>query len=225
MFQGDDEMEHGRSRSKVALLSSRDRPAGRSVLAELEDHWRELTARSPLVPRRSDLDAARMAGALPHAFILERAAPGVARFRIAGQSVTALLGTEARGLPLSVLFTPASRPALQARLDRCFDGPALVDLPVQASQGSLRQPLQGRLLLLPLLDDQGRVARALGGLLMDGFVRRSQPRFELSDMAPRVETVAPAAAWRAVAHGPAALGMPGLGEAERPYLRLVVSNP
>lgn len=206
------------------MLSSRDRPVGRSVLAELEDHWRELKAGSSLVPRRSDLDAGRIAGALPHAFILERAAPGVARFRIAGQSVAGLLGGEPRGLPLTVLFTPASRPGLQTWLDRCFEGPALVDLLVRTPQGSLREPLQGRLLLLPLLDEEGQVTRALGGLLMDGIPRRSNPRFELSEAVPRIETAGPTVLRRAFADAPAPAA-PGLREAERPYLRLVVSNP
>lgn len=224
MTKGDGEAEGGRPAAEVTMLSSRDQPAGRSVLAELEDHWRELKAGSSLVPRRSDLDAGRMAGALPHAFILERAAPGVARFRIAGQAVTALLGGEPRGLPLSVLFAPDSRPDLQGWLERCFRGPALVDLMVQAPQGALRQPLRGRLLLLPLLDQEGEVTRALGGLLLDGLPRRSNLRLDLADAVPRIETEIPALPRRAFAQGPAAAPS-GLREAERPYLRLVVSNP
>lgn len=224
MKQGDGDIEAGRRPADVQVLSSRDRPVGRSVLHEIEEHWRELKAASPFLPRRSEVDASRIAGALPHAFILERLAPGVARFRIAGRSVAGVLGGEPKGLPLSVLFTSASRPGLQNWIDRCFDAPALVDLLVQASQGALRQPLRGRLLLLPLLDQNGSVARVLGGLLLDGLPRRSNLRFDLSDAVPRVETVSPPAPKRAFAEALEPAILPGLREAERPYLRLVVSN-
>jgi hypothetical protein len=204
-------------------LSSRDRPAGRTILQDLEEHWRELRTGSEHLPRREDLDTARIAGTLPHAFILERAAPGVARLRIAGRSVAALLGSEPKGLPLSVLFTPGARSGLQHWLERCFAGPALVDLFVEASQGALRQPLRGRLLLMPMLDTEGKVTRALGGLLMDGVPRRSGLRFELSDAVPRVETLGSVARRVAFAES-AETFVPGFREAERPYLRLVVSN-
>ena len=222
---GDGDQETGREPGTVTHLSSRDMPMGRSALAELEDHWRELKAASPHLPRREDLDASRIAGALPHAFVLERAAPGEARFRIAGRSVAGLMGREPQGIPFAVLFTPGSRPKLQTWIERCFDGPALVDLMVQASQGPLRQAVRGRLLLLPMLDREGQVTRALAGLLMEGVPRRSNHRFDLSDAVPRVETVAPAAPpLGALAEPRGAYARPGLREAERPYLRLVVSN-
>lgn len=217
---------NGEEPPEVTLLSSRDTPAGRSALTELEDHWRELKAASPFLPRRADLDASRIAGALPHAFVLERAASGGARFRIAGRSVAGLIGDEPQGVPFSTLFTPASRPSLQAWTDRCFDGPALVDLMVETSLGPLRAPMRGRLLLLPMLDGDDRATRALAGLLMEGVPRRGGQRFALSDAVPRVETLAPASpARRAFAMTAAASAGPGLREAERPYLRLVISNP
>ena len=221
---GDSNEEIRRPAAKVTALSSRDRPSGRSILQDLEEHWRELMAAAEHLPRREDVDTARIAGALPHAFVLERAAPGVARVRIAGRSIAGLLGCEPKGLPLSVLFTPGARSALQHWIERCFAGPALVDLMVQASQGALRQPLRGRLLLLPMLDSEGQVTRALGGLLTDGVPRRSNLRFDLSDAVPRVETMVPASQRRAFAEVSRA-AVPGFREAERPYLRLVVSNP
>jgi hypothetical protein len=76
----------------VALLSSRDQPATPSLLATIEDHWRELRSATGGLPRRADLDAGRIAGALPHALILEQAAPGVARIRIPGRSVVGVAG-------------------------------------------------------------------------------------------------------------------------------------
>lgn len=226
MMRRDGESEGGRPPAGVTVLSSRDVPVGRSVLAELEGHWRALKAASPHLPRRADLDASRIVAALPHAFVLERAGPGVARIRIAGQALSDLLGGEPRGLPLSVLFTPASRPGLQAWIERCFGAPALVDLLVHAAQGPLRQPLGGRLLFLPMLDGEGAVTRILGGLLLNGVPRRSNLRFELSDAVPRVETAVPTAARRrALAQPPEVATLPGLRESERPYLRLVVSKP
>lgn len=223
---GDGDQDGPGGPADVALLSSRDLPAGRSALAELEDYWRILKEAAPHLPRRADLDAGRIAGALPHAFVLERSAAVGARFRIAGNAVAGLLGGEPQGIPFPTLFEPASREELRAWIDRCFEEPALVDLMVQASQGSRRRPLRGRLLLLPMLDDEGQVTRALAGLLMDGPPRRGEHRFELADAVPRVEPIpaAPATS-RAFATGAGPRMAPGLREADRPYLRLVVSNP
>lgn len=215
----------GRRPAEVTPLSRRDTPAGHSVLEELEGHWRELRAASTHLPRRADLDASRIVGALPHSFILERVASGVARFRVAGGSVTELVGGETQGIPLAVLFSSASRASLKQWVDRCFEGPALVDLMVEASQGALRQSLRGRLLLLPMLDDEGQVTRALAGLLMERAPRRGNLCFDLADAVPRVETVVPVAPrLQAFAMSSNRTGMHSLREAERPYLRLVVSN-
>jgi hypothetical protein len=207
---------------KVTPLSSRDIPKPGSVLAQIEGYWQELRAASGGLPRRADLDASRIGAALPHAFILERAA-GIGRIRIAGQTLTTLLGTEARGIPLSVLFTAGARPGLQVLLDRCFEAPALIDMGIAFVPGPIRAPVTGRVLLLPLLDLDGMVTRALGGLLIDGPARTGPMRFDLTDRAPRCEpVVVPAAPSRfAIASGPTANGF---AEAERPYLRLVVSN-
>lgn len=224
-MQGDGDDVTERSRSDVLVLSDRVRPASRTALTDIEEHWRDLKAASSFLPRRSEVDANRMAGALPHAFVLERIAPGVARFRIAGRAVASVLSGEPKGLPLSVMFTPASCPSLENWLDRCFDAPCLVELLIEAPQGALRPPLRGRLLLLPLLDQTGQVARALGGLLLEGVPRRTNLRFDLSEAVPRVETIRRPAPARVFAGAAGPTGPTGLQEPGRPYLRLVVSNP
>jgi hypothetical protein len=225
-MNNDDTSWVGRRAGDVTLLSGRVPPAGRSALQEIEEHWRELQAASDHLPRREDVDTGRIAGALPHTFVLERIAPGHARFRVAGRSLVELLGGEARGLPLSVLFSPKGREGLAPWVQRCLEGPALVDLLVEASQGALRQPLRGRLLMLPLLDPEGAATRILGGLLTDSTPRSPNLRFDLADAVPRVETVAPrAVARQAFGMAPGMSARPGLRESERPYLRLVVSNP
>jgi hypothetical protein len=202
----------------VKFLSARDRPIGRSILRELEDHWAELRSLAGGLPRRADLNSGRIAPALPHAFIIERAAPGVARLRIAGRVIVGLMGGEARGLPLSLLFTSGARTDLQEWVERCFSTPAIVELALSAPQGALRSAVTGRLLLLPMLDADGQVTRALGGLLLDTSTRRGPLRFEIGDAAARCQPILPAES------EPALAAVGGRREAERPWLRLVVSN-
>jgi len=203
-----------------SLLARHNRP-DRPVLAELEAHWREIRTRSPQLPHRADLDPSRIAGALPQAFVLERAAPGVARLRIVGRALSNLLGTEARGLPLSVFFTPASRDVLRSWLERCFDAPAILELSAEARQGVFRTPLTGRLLLLPMLDRDGHVTRALGGFAIEGTKRSSIVKFDLAAAPTRFQILPQASAAWAAAPSEA---RPVPGEPRRSHLRLVVDN-
>ena len=202
-------------------LLARHGRKNRSPLAEIEAHWRELKSRSRHLPHRADLDPSRIAGALPHAFVLERAAPGVARLRIVGRTLSTFLGTEARGLPLSVFFTPASRDPLRRWLEKCFDAPAIVEMALEARQGVFRTPLSGRLLLLPMLDRDGQATRALGGFVVEGTKRASIVKFDLAEAPTRLQILPGAVTPR--------LGLPsgavhGFAEPRRPYLRLVVDN-
>ena len=196
------------------FLSAHQLPVGRSMLRGVEAYWRGLRGARTL-PRRVDVDPAGLDGALPHAFVLERLAPGVGRLRVAGRALSAYLGAEARGLPLSQLFAADSREALGRHLDAVFDGPALVEVAVACAPRAFRPRLKGRMILLPLSEPGGAVTRALGALMLDGAPGRGPQRFEVGAEPTRVE---------ALGVRPAAAGPQGLAESERPWLRLVVSN-
>lgn len=178
----DDDTDRGR----IFRLAARHTPsAAAPILKSLEQRWWALSEGTAL-PRRRNVTAGMIGDALPHAFIAERVAAGHVRLRVAGRRLSDLVGTEARGMPLSCLIEPESRAVLSARLELVFARPALVDLPVFAPR-SLGQPaLSGRLLLLPLEGDDGEVDRALGALLIDGATGRR----------PRRLRIDPAAQWR-----------------------------
>jgi hypothetical protein len=154
-----------------------------TALVDLEAYWRGL-APAGRVPRRSDLDPARMGDVIEDALIVERVAPGVARIRVAGQRIAALAATEPRGMPLSVLFTPQARSRLATQLEVAFRMPSVVELPLTAARAPGRPALSGRLLLLPLCDDTGIVSRCLCALVADGRPGRGPRRFSLPDAAP-----------------------------------------
>jgi hypothetical protein len=209
-------------RSGLTVLSECDLPSGLSAKATMEAHWASL-CRDGTLPRRRDIDHGQMEIALPHAFILERVASGVGRLRVAGRALSELLGAEARGMPLSSLFAAPDRPALGLWLDRCLDRPGLVDLPVVSQPKGFRSGVTGRLLMLPLLDQDGQATRVLGGLFLDGPTRRARAPFCLVSEAP--------ARWERIVRrrmdGVTAVGapasLPPAGTAW-PRLRLVVDN-
>ncbi len=215
-------MEQDGHESGPQALSARDMPRGASAREVLEGYWRSMR-RDGALPRRRDLDPSGMEAALPHAFVLELVAPGVARMRVAGQAIAGHAGGEARGMPLSVLFDAGSRSALALWLDRCVGRPGVVELAVESQGGALRAASAGRLLLLPLLDAEGQVTRALGGLFLDQPARRVRAPFRLLDVAPaRWEPLPQAAPARlALVAGE---GGAGGGTTGRPRLRLVVDN-
>lgn len=202
------------------FLSARHLPAGGSLLAGLEAHWRAIRGARAL-PARSDLDPGALDAVLPWAFVAERVAPGVARLRVAGQKLTGLLGMEARGMPLCAFFSPEGRAVLCPLVERVFDGPAIVGVPVVSARRLARPRLTGRMILLPLGDGDGRATRAIGALLCDGAPGRMPARFGIGGGEIRCEALAPPAPRLAV-NGGAAAKRP---DASRPALRLVVSRP
>ncbi|HKL70557.1 PAS domain-containing protein [Salibaculum sp.] len=151
-----------------------------TALVELESYWRGL-APAGRVPRRSALDPALIGDVIEDALILERVAPGVARIRVAGQRIAVLAGSEPRGMPLSVLFTPGDRGRLATQVEVAFRMPSVVELPLRAARAPGRPALSGRLLLLPLCDDAGSVSRCLCALVADGNPGGGPRRFSILD--------------------------------------------
>lgn len=203
-------------------------PHGTGMLAELESYWRELRGARRL-PVRTEVDPARIDGALPHAMILERVATGVARMRVAGEVVSTMAGVEARGLPLFMLFGTDSREALAHLLEPVFADPALVEIPLVIARSLWRPRVAGRLLILPLLGRAGLVDRALAVIVTDAA---SVPARRLFEIDPEglarhqpLEMFEPIR----LAHRMAATagGRPTerqMHPASRAHLRLVVSN-
>ena len=205
-----------------------------TALQELESYWASLP-RSRGVPMRKDVDPAAMSGLLEDSFILERVAPGVARVRVAGRNIGRLIGVEPRGLPLTAAFLPQSRAAMGQLLEAAFTTPSLVELELEAPRAVGQPRLQGKILLLPLRDDHGRVSRLLGVLVMSGLRGLGGRRFVISDKTPaRIEPIQGLYAIASVAPPAPAKPQPkrqSLAVArnkkaeDKPALRLVVSNP
>lgn len=198
---------------------------------EVEAYWAALAAQTAggAVPARARIDPRGIEGALAQAFILERVAPSVARFRLAGSHLADLMGMEVRGMPLTALFLPGSRDAAGLALDRAFTGPARVTLTLSGERGIGRAPLDARMLLLPLCDEEGKVTRVLGALEARGQIGRQPRRFTIVEES-RVDLGSGAAD-----AAPSPHHSPGLAEAAargysyhhrpgRPALR-VIHNP
>lgn len=146
-----------------------------AILDEVHRYWEALRGER-LVPLRSEIDPRGIEGALDSAFIVERIAPGIARFRLAGTYLVDLMGAEVRGMPLSVMFTPESRQALAEAVEGVFSGPETARLTLSGERGLARQGLSAQMTLLPLRSDLGDVSRALGCLAADGPIGRAPRR-------------------------------------------------
>ncbi len=206
-------VEMGRFRSGTSL----------SPLRQAEAYWTALRDGAD-IPFRSQIDPRGLEQVLEYAFILERIAPGVARFRLAGQHLCNLAGMEVRGMPLTSFFTPGSRSQVSAILEHVFDTPAVAELMLEGERQGLRGECEARLLLLPLKSDLGDCSRLLGVLVADGDFGRQPRRFEvtgtdLRDMAVSSCTqVAAVEAVKGFAEAQTVL------EGRAPHLRLVKSD-
>lgn len=132
---------------------------------ELDFYWRRVGG-GLQVPFREDVDPRDLGHLLPTTFLVERIAPGIARFCLAGHMLTALVGTELRSMPLCALFGPDARPRLASLVEDLFAAPARVRLDLTYDRAGFPGSGAAHALLLPLRDAEGDVTRAIGCLAM-----------------------------------------------------------
>lgn len=149
------------------------------ICAELRAYWDGLR-QGRAVPDRTEVEPRGLRGLLDYAFILERIAPGAARFRLAGRHLVDLMGMEVRGMPLCSVMNPSSRGRLSDVLETVFKAPQIAELRLEGQGGFARPPLSGQMVLLPLKSDLGDVSRALGAMVIEGEIGRAPRRFDIA---------------------------------------------
>ncbi len=213
----------GSSFGKIVSMVRFD--SGRSVspIRQAEAYWTALlTGRG--VPMRSQIDPRGLENILEYTFILERIAPGLARYRLAGSHLNNLAGMEVRGMPLTTFFESSARSQVTDTLEQVFAGPAIAELTLESGGKPGRTRLQARMILLPLRSDLGDVSRALGVLVSDGAIGATPRRFEVSGQKVRAATTPH---MPTQTHEPVAAGFaekPIEFKQQKPHLRLVVSR-
>lgn len=173
-----DSMDHeDENKDKIVSMETRA-GLGLKVAAELRAYWDGVRGQR-LVPPRSEIDPRGIERALEFSFVLERVAPGMGRFRLAGMHLNDLMGMEVRGMPLTAFFTASARKAVADASEAAFRDPAIVEAELVSESGIGRPVLTARLMLLPLRSDLGDITRALGCLVAEGAVCRVPRRFEI----------------------------------------------
>lgn len=197
------------------------------AIAEVRAYW-EALRKGRKVPLRSEIDPRGIERALEYAFILERIAPKVARFRLAGMHLNDLMGMEVRGMPLTAFFTASGRVQVANILEDVFIKPQIAELTLAAEVGMGKPSLSARLLILPMQSDLGDITRALGCFVAEGHVGRAPRRFDLTEAAITqiVEGEATARPAYKMARGFAEDQLPlsRSAPAERNHLRLVKTD-
>ncbi|MDQ2065625.1 PAS domain-containing protein [Xinfangfangia sp. CPCC 101601] len=147
--------------------------------AEVRAYWQALR-QGGAIPARSDLDPRGMADVLDRVFVGESIAPGLVLLRIAGHALSQLTGIEAKGLPLSVLFTPEARAQLAKTTARVLAGPVAAEFTLKSEATRGRPELGAKLLLLPLCNREGRRNLVLGCLAPLGEIGIAPRRFGIA---------------------------------------------
>jgi len=163
----------------MRMTTSRQFPLIDPHLAQVEAYWDALRGDRP-APLRSEIDPRGIENALEYAFVLERIAPGVARFRLAGMHLNDLMGMEVRGMPLTSFFSADDRGKLGEALEHVFEMPAKAVHYVTSRGACETASLDGQLLLLPLCSDLGDMSRLLGCFVTTGTRGKAPHRFTLA---------------------------------------------
>lgn len=169
---------HDSGQDKVISMDRFRSSCSLSPIRQAEAYWTALRQGKD-VPNRSQIDPRGLENILSQTFVLERIAPGIGRFRLAGQKLNEMAGMEVRGMPLTAFFTPAARKQVSAALEHMFDTPAIVELTL-STVATRNQPAQeARILMLPLRSDLGDISRALGVFVSEGNPTKVSQRFEV----------------------------------------------
>ena len=226
----------GGNETEVVSMLERDKARKMAPLRVVEAYWHGL-AGEDAVPLRSQVDPRGMENSLENAFLMERIAPSMAKFRVAGTHLSELMGMQVAGMPLSSLIAPSDREAFGAAVTRLFADPAIVKIELEAEGGFGKPDLEASMILMPLRSDFGEVSRAIGALVSHGRVGRAPRRFKLRsvNVTPAIKTgiierqpvdpsrIEPAAPVLRPLGG-AGNGAARMSAEPRPTLRLVVSN-
>ncbi|SFA77390.1 hypothetical protein SAMN05421688_0773 [Poseidonocella pacifica] len=171
-------MKSDTSKENIVSMQNFVSKARFPALVEVEAYWQALRNGRD-IPRRADLDPRGIEGSLEYSFIVERIAPGVARIRLAGRHLNALMGMEVRGMPITAFFSPETRKDVALRIEEMFQSPGIFSCAVSGEKSLGKPPLEGRMLLLPLKSDLGDVSRALGCLVTEGEIGRTPRRLDM----------------------------------------------
>ncbi|RBW56103.1 diguanylate cyclase [Ruegeria sp. A3M17] len=174
----------GSSFGKIVSMDRFDSGRSLSPIRQAEAYWTALL-RGDGVPMRSHIDPRGLENILEYTFVLERIAPGLTRFRLAGRHLNQLAGMEVRGMPLTSFFEPGARDQIKTVSEQVFAQPAIANLTLDSSGRLGRVQLQARMLLLPLKSDLGDVSRILGVMVSDGVIGATPRRFTISETSLR----------------------------------------
>lgn len=205
------------------------------VLVDLLSYWERLRA-GRVAPSRSEIDPREITSALEHTFILEYRSIGDIRFRLAGMQLNDLLGMDLRGMPARSLIALEDRNDFEDILVDLLAEPKIVELRLENVTDDGRST--ARMLLLPMQNDRGEIARILGCMTVSGAALAPPQRFRVAGKADTRIVTGPEAARpvpldatpvagfaeAAVPFRPKGAGKPAMTRrlsTEKPYLRLV----
>lgn len=165
--------------TKIVPLSRFRKPEADDPFDFVETYWRSLRTDNG-VPLRSQINPQELRPVLSNVFILERIAPGLAKFRIAGSRMTALAGIEVRGMPITSFVRSPHRAVCSEAIETCLQNPAIVDIPILVRDLQHGPTLPGSIRLFPMTCDLGRVSRILGVLDVEGPIQSEAHRIDMT---------------------------------------------
>ncbi len=179
IFGGQNNSDNDANKGNIVTMDRFRSRTNVSPLRQAEAYWAALRSGNN-IPSRSQIDPRGLENMLSQTFILERVAPGIARFRLAGQRVNELAGMEVRGMPITAFFTIEARKTVSAALENMFEQPAIIEMELQSEATRTRGSRTARMILLPLRSDLGDVSRALGVMVSEGGASRVSQRFTVN---------------------------------------------
>ena len=169
----------GSDQVNVVPFKNYKREGDSETLREIERYWQQLRG-SFLLPQSGNLKAEDLKPYLSNIFIADKIAPGLVQIKTAVTGISANLGMDPWGMPLSALFRAQARGPLASAVHATLDTPELTRLTLHAATNPLMPAIAAKMLLLPLLDNQSEPNRIFGVLTCSFSKTSDRLRFEIA---------------------------------------------
>lgn len=163
------------------IITSDEKPYEFGIISGVRAYWEAL--RQPKdIPSRNQLSPRGISHALENVFLIELDENDIARIRISGSKVNAIIGEDSTGMPVHTMFLTPAIKELELALAELFGKPSIVRMNLVGKNPNGDTSHFAKLEFMPLRNQEGQIRLALGVIESEAPVASPVLRYEITSL-------------------------------------------